>query len=575
MTRFEQYPSIEYQATGPQRHSCHDDSDSSSSTAKSGAVRKAPSVAVGSADEETPLLGSVEPDEPDRNGHQLTQTMITVLLVGELVSHADTTLIFAAAPQIASELGSLRGIGWLATAYTLGVCSMQPLYGRLSDVFGRRQMLLFAYIVLSVGCVLCALSRTLVQIIVARAISGIGGAGVMTMASIIITDSVPRDEFAKYGSYINLATTLGRSIGGPIGGLVADSLGWQWLFWGRLPLFAISVTLVMASSGSTAEYNPTDQDEAASTRESFREKWKKVDVKGAAMLTKTIVSFILLLDTVETGLWTPSFWALSASVLVFGQLFVLFELFGTKSPIFNLRILVKHNVALSYLVDYLQVFSQVSMMFSVPLYFQVTQRASAAKSGAHIVPAVVANTIGALASGKMVQLTHRHKYMLVMTGLLGSVSYTLIILRWNGNTMFWESLYIIFGGFATGVAQSASFVTMASHLERKEVAMATGGFFLVSSLGTVSAVTTTNVLLQSFFSQRLNNEIHAPNKAELIGKITSDIDNIAKLTGRLREIVVNAFVQSLKTTYVSGLVACLLSSSFALLLRDLAPGEQK
>ncbi|KAJ3509248.1 hypothetical protein NM208_g15694 [Fusarium decemcellulare] len=113
----------------------------------------------------------------------------------------------------------------------------------------------------------------------------------------------------------------------------------------------------MASSGSTDEYNPTDEDEAGSTRESFREKWKKVDAKGAAMLTKTIVSFILLLNTVERGLWTPSFWVLSASVLVFGQLFVLFELFGTKAPIFNLRILVKHNVALSHLVDYGSIFT--------------------------------------------------------------------------------------------------------------------------------------------------------------------------------------------------------------------------
>lgn len=112
------------------------------------------------------------------------------------------------------------------TAYTLGVCSTQPLYGRLSDIFGRKHILLLACGILSAGSVLCALSRTLTHMVLARALSGIGGAGVMTMASIIITDSVPRRDFAAYRSYISLATTLGRSIGWPLGGLVFHPYGY-------------------------------------------------------------------------------------------------------------------------------------------------------------------------------------------------------------------------------------------------------------------------------------------------------------------------------------------------------------
>jgi MFS family permease len=482
-------------------------------------IMKSPQATVEAADEESPLLrnrpisdaASDAGTSESATYQRLPWTAITVLLLGELLSHADTTLIFAAAPQIASELGDLRGMGWLATAYTIGVCAMQPLYGKLSDIFGRKQMLLFAYGVLSVGCLFCALSRTLTHIILARVLSGIGGAGVMTMASIIITDSVPRRDFAKYRSYINLATTLGRSIGGPIGGLVADAFGWTWLFWGRLPLFAVSVVLIVwflesSNPGKTFVRPPETQ--------TFGSKWAKVDVKGALFLTKTIVSFILLLDSIEEGVNTASFWFLLASVIVFGQLFVYVELFATDSPIFNLRILTHRNVALSYLVDYLQVFSQVGMMFSVPLYFQVTQRASAASSGARIVPAVIGNTVGALISGSLVQISHRHGLMLVGTGLLGALSYASIFILWTGDTSFLASLVIVGGGFATGIAQSVSFVTMASHLDRSEVAMATGGFFLISSLGTVTAVTTSNVLLQTFFRKRLG-YLDVPDKADV------------------------------------------------------------
>ncbi|KAH8177767.1 major facilitator superfamily protein [Sarocladium implicatum] len=537
------------------------------------ASSKGPQATVMAADEETPLLQDRRLSDgddgdagtsPDATPNPLSWTVLVILLIGELLSHADTTLIFAAAPQIASHLGSLRNVGWLATSYTVGVCAMQPLYGKLSDIFGRKQMLLFAYIVLSAGCTFCALSRNMVQIILARILSGVGGAGVMIMSSIIITDSVPRRDFAKYRSYINLATTLGRSIGGPIGGLVADTFGWPWLFWGRLPLFGLSILLVW---GYLENHIPSKAAAEPAEAQDFRAKWAKIDFKGAVFLAKTIVSLILLLDSIDTGFNTPPFWFMFASVFVFGQLFVYIELFAAQSPIFDLRILARRNVALSYLVDYLQVFSQVGMMFSVPLYFQVTQRASAASSGARIVPAVVGNTIGALISGRVVKATRHHGLILVGTGFLGVASYTLIFFLWDGDTSFWESSVIIGGGLATGIAQSVSFVTMASHLDRTEVAMATSGFFLVSSLGTVTSVATSNVLLQAFFGKRLRS-IDVPDQADFIDRITSDIGNINKLTGLIRDLVVDAFVRSLKSTYLAGIAGCLLSAGFAVMIRD-------
>ncbi|KEY74927.1 hypothetical protein S7711_10438, partial [Stachybotrys chartarum IBT 7711] len=524
------------------------------SSRQDNAFTRSVNESVASTEEEAPLLlrqQDTRQQDSVPSTESLSLGVMVVLLLGEFLAHADTTLIFAAAPHIASDLGDMRGAGWLATAYTVGVCTMQPLYGKLSDVFGRKHMLVLAYAVLFVGCVFCSVSRTLLQIIVFRAISGIGGAGVMTMASIIITDSVPKRDYAKYRSYINLATTLGRSVGGPLGGWITDAMGWPWLFWVRLPFFVLSACLIMMSLKS--DHGPDNESRKVPSSMSFKEKWAKVDYKGAVLLAKTIVSLILLLNTMENSIGTTQFWVLLASFLVFSQLFVFWVLYGTDNPIFDLRILALPGTTLSYLVDYFQVFSQVGMMFSVPLYFQVTQRASTATSGAHIVPAVMANTVGALASGKLVQVTRRHRIILAATGALGAVTYALVFTRWNGNTNFWEALYVIPGGLATGVAQSASFVTMASHLEQKDMAMATGGFFLVSSLGTLSAVTMTNILFHGFFRRNLQLSIDMPDKAHFIKRITSDIDSIARLDGNLRQLVVNAFVCSLKTTYVSGL----------------------
>lgn len=204
------------------------------------------------------------------------------------------------------------------------------------------------------------------------------------------------------------------------------------------------------------------------------------------------------------------------------------ELFGAETPIFNLRILAKPNATLSYLVDYFQVFAQVGMMFSVPMYFQVTQGASDTASGAHIVPAVVANTFGALLSGKLLHISHRQKTILVSTGILGAWSYLLIFAFWNGHTSFWESLYVIPRSFATGLAQSAAFVPMASCLENQDLAMATGWFSLVSSLGTVSSVMVTNVMLQSSFRRNLERVIEDPDKDDVSSSCTAT-DSLSSL----------------------------------------------
>ena len=425
------------------------------------------------------------------------------------MAHADTTLIFASAAHIASELGSLKNASWLAVAYTLAVCSTQPLYGKLCDVFGRKPVLLSAYTILSVGCVLCGTSTRIWQIVGGRVISGIGGAGVMTMASIVITDSVPKREIATYRSYINMATTLGRSVGGPLGGLIADKLGWQWLFFLRIPVFAVSILLLSLSLKQ--KHDPEAEEETIKV--SFSEKLAKVDFIGAFLLSSTITLCIVLVDEAGAGHITPLSLIMVALAGVFGNLFFFRQMFISKEPILDLRILARPNAALSYLINYLQVFAQVGMMFSVPMYFQVTQRASTTAAGAHLVPAVVANTAGALLSGAIIRKTQKFKPILIGTGLLGTVTYFLLFGRWNGPVSEAESLYIVPAGLATGMAQSAAFVSMASLLSPSQVAMATGVYFLTSSLGTVTGVTTTNLLISSFFKANLEEAL--PGSASL------------------------------------------------------------
>lgn len=191
--------------------------------------------------------------------------------------------------------------------------------------------------------------------------------------------------------------------------------------------------------------------------------------------------------------------------------FVLVEAYVAKDPIFNLRILRRPNVAASYLIGTLQITAQLGMLFSIPLYFQVTQRASVTVAGGHLVPTVIGNTLGGLVAGGFIRRTGYYKNLLVLASLIASISYVLLYFRWNGDTGFWESLDIIPGGVGTGIASAAAFVAMTASLPAEEIAMATSGYMLVVSFAMTAGVTISNSVLGLEFQQQLRRSLHGPD----------------------------------------------------------------
>lgn len=151
-----------------------------------------------------------------------------MLLVGVFISQTDQSLVIATYGRVASEFNELDNGSWLLSAFVLAQCVAQPLYGKLSDIFGRKSCLQASYILFALGTAGSGLGRTMGQIIAARAIQGAGGAGMLSMVSIIITDLVPVQEVASLRSYVNVLQTTGRSCGGVVGGFLTETLGWRW-----------------------------------------------------------------------------------------------------------------------------------------------------------------------------------------------------------------------------------------------------------------------------------------------------------------------------------------------------------
>lgn len=148
--------------------------------------------------------------------------------IGIFLSAADQTIIVSCYGKIGSDLKSLENASWIATAYLLTVSSFQPLYGKMSDIFGRKPCLLFAYTVFGLGCLWCGLARNMNELIAARAFAGIGGGGMTTVVSIMMSDIVPLRERGTWQGLINIIYSLGAGCGAPLGGLLADRISWRW-----------------------------------------------------------------------------------------------------------------------------------------------------------------------------------------------------------------------------------------------------------------------------------------------------------------------------------------------------------
>src|SRR5277367_5143023 len=182
-------------------------------------------------------------DAPTRFTHQQILRVLSGILMCILLAAIDQTVVVPAVPAIAADLHGFGHLAWIVSAYLLTSTAATPIYGRLSDIYGRRALLLPAIALFVVASALCALSQTLWQLIAFRALQGVGGAGLMAMAQAAIADVVAPRERGRYQGY--MASTWGiASIAGPIiGGWVTDTLTWRWIFWINLPIALIAMLL--------------------------------------------------------------------------------------------------------------------------------------------------------------------------------------------------------------------------------------------------------------------------------------------------------------------------------------------
>ncbi len=337
--------------------------------------------------------------------HQQILRVIFGILLCILLGAVDQTVVVPAVPAIAAELRGFGHLSWIVSAYLLTSTAATPIYGRLSDLYGRRALLLPAIGVFAVASVLCALAQSLAQLIIFRALQGLGGAGLMAMSQAAIADVVSPRERGRYQGY--MAGVWGfASIAGPVvGGYVTDHLSWRWIFWVNLPLSIVA--LVMCNRA--LKMLPVRHIRA------------RIDYTGAALLTGAVASWLVVLSSggVEVPWNSGAIYALSTlGAVLLGVL--IWQERRVPEPLLPPRIFVNGVITRGVLIAFFGSLVLFGSIFLLPLMFQLIRGADAGQSGFLVVPFLGTNAVGAYIAGSLTRRTGRNKPF-ILIGLAGCV----------------------------------------------------------------------------------------------------------------------------------------------------------
>ncbi|KAI1086070.1 MFS general substrate transporter [Rostrohypoxylon terebratum] len=536
MTASPESPSIVDETTGLLQRdtssiaSCDQNSSQCSNSSSRSINNPSPVTAYGtltkSDEEEQGETGAILSELPRKvysNG--FIAKVVIALLVGVFASSADSSLVIATHPIIASEFNDLENSTWLFISFLLAGAATQSLYGKLSDIYGRKSVLLVAYALFAIGS---GVGQSMWQVILGRVISGSGGAGLMSLAAVIITDLAPLRDVASWQSYLNVVATVGRSLGGPVGGFLADTIGWRWSFLGQAPIFMFAMVLcALVLPNLTTRQGQVDAG-------SIRGKLARIDFLGAILLGSGLLSVLLPLRIAGQKVpWTdpivPSLFATGAALLT---LFIVTEMRWAKEPIFPLRLLRNRDVVFSYLIMACQTAAQVGMMVSVPLYFQVTQRSSSTVAGAHLMPAVIGNTIGGLLTGAWIRR-----------------------------------------GFGTGMSLNAVFVALQAAINPVDRAVAASGLYLSIPIGSILGMAGCNAVMQGIMPVDLASRlrdlgIEGIEAEKIIKQATARVDYLDEAPKKIARVVVEAYVRGLEFSHGVSLLCSILAIAAAVLIRN-------
>ena len=510
--------------------------------------------------------------------HPVRMRILGAVMIGIFLAALDQTVVGTALPRIITDLGGNELYTWAFTAYLLTSTISGPLYGKLSDLYGRRPIFLFGIGIFMVGSIGSALSQEMWQLIAARGIQGLGAGALFPIALAVIGDLFSPSERGKYQGLFGAVFGLSVLIGPAIGGLLTDTVGWPWVFFFNLPIGAVVFAIVWRSLPS---YH------LGSDRPS-------IDFVGAGLFTAALVPILVGLTNKQSADWTdPSVGVLIAVGAVIAVVFLLWER-RAREPIVPLSLFRNRTFTISVIAFFLSSFGFLAAVVFLPRWFQVVNGSSATESGYQILPLLGGLIISATAAGQIVSRTGR--YRLLATGALITMAAGLLLLtNLRADTpipLLWVWMFI--AGIGVGPTFGVFTLIVQNSVRFDQLGAATSNLTFFQQVGGTVGLAVTGTIFGSTLTQEVPRQLAA---ADLPPQLTGAMSNggfrldavagvgdlgasiLATVPEAFRsqvepfipaivDAIHHAFSIATASTFTLGIVASLIAAAFVMLLKE-------
>jgi EmrB/QacA subfamily drug resistance transporter len=502
--------------------------------------------------------------------------ILGAILLALFLFALDQTVVGTALPRIVTDLHGNDLYTWAVTVYLLTATISGPIYGKLSDLFGRRPIVIFAVSLFLISSVLAGLSQEMWQLILFRGLQGLGGGAVFPVALAVVADLYTPAERGKYLGFFGAVFGLSSLLGPGIGGFITDTLSWHWIFFVNVPIGLISLIILWRLLPAIK------RPDAA----------RNIDYLGAAVFTLAIAPFLIGLTNKQSGQWTdPAVGGLMLVGVAFAALFVWIESRAAE-PIVPLALFRMRAFTISVAAMFLAAFGFFAAVIFLPRYFQTVAGTSATESGYSILPLLGGLIFSAIASGQIVARTGRYKVLMFGSLLLlaGGLYLLTNIRADTDRPLLW--LWMAIAGLGIGPSFAVFTLIVQNSVSPDRIGAATSSLTFFQQIGGTVGLTLASTvlagrlateiparLLAAGVPQQFVDQFSTGPRIDLTGtgdlgqRILASVPDAAKafvqpLIPNIVRAIHEAFAIAIAQTFWIGIVGALIAAVLMVFLRE-------